>query len=568
MLEFLHLENVAVAKNVDINFSDGFNVLTGETGAGKSIIIDSINLLIGAKAPKEIIRHGEEKAIISALFSSVNDEVYDICEDIGIPYDKDDLFSITRTINIDGKTTIKINAKTVSLMQLKMIGSQLINVHGQNDNFTFMNKSNHILLLDEYADIDELLCDYENSYKRLNEVKGKISSSLEVLKQKNLMMDALKYQIAEIEAAKLNDENEEEILLSQRNKLKGSEQIYKSTQSAYKALFKSESGITATYLIDKAIASLKKIEKFDERTNELIEILQNSLSEIEDVAERVMEIFDIDDSSNPTKQLDEIEERLTLIQRLKNKYAPTIREILQIKKEAESKLAYYESCEQELEDLKIEYKNVYNECCQIAEKIHCKREDSAKKLSINVKKSLIFLDMPKVEFEIKVKKIEKNNKALLTNRGYDEVEFSIATNAGEKLSSMEKIASGGELSRIMLALKSEINYKKGPNTVIFDEIDTGLSGSTSQKIGYMLVKISENTQVICVTHSAQIAAFSENHYLIKKYENNGRAETKVVILNEQESVDEIARIIGGSNLTTNQHKAAQELVEESRRMLS
>ncbi len=568
MLEFLHLENVAVAKDIDINFGEGFNVLTGETGAGKSIIIDSINLLVGSKASKEIVRHGEERAVVSALFSNVNQRVYDLCDENGIPYDKDDLFSITRTVFSDGKGTIKINSKSVSLMQLKLIGSYLINIHGQNDNFTFMNKANHIYLLDEYIELDDLLTQYEKEYKDLTSIKNEISNLFEQLKQKNLMIDALRYQIKEIESAKLKDDSEEAKLIEKRNKLKSAELILKSSNIAYKALYKSESGISATFLIDKAIDSLKKIEQFDSQIPELIEKLLNSQSEIEDVAERVREISSVGDIDNPTKQLDAIEERLALIQRLKNKYAPTVKEILKIKAEAEEKLDEFENGELRLDALKEAYKNSYQKCCDIADIIHQKRVDGAKILSENVKNSLIFLDMPKVQFEIKVEKIIKNNKAVLSSRGYNDVEFTIATNAGEKLTSMDKIASGGELSRIMLALKSAINDQNGPQTVVFDEIDTGLSGSTSQKIGYKLVKISNYVQVICVTHSAQIAAFARNHYLIKKIEKDGRAETKVKLLDFEESVDEIARIIGGTNLTKNQYTAAKELIEESKRMLS
>ena len=498
----------------------------------------------------------------------MNDDVYKICEENGIPFDKDDLFSITRTIQNDGKGIIKINSKTATLMQLKQIGGMLINIHGQNDTFTYMNKSNHILLLDEFIDNHELLEKYATAYRELNIIKSETTELFEQLKQKDLMIDALRFQIKEIESAKLKDENEEELLIEKRNKLKSAEIILKSSNIAYKALYKSESGISATFLIDKAIENLRKIETFDNEITNLIEILMNSKSEIEDVAEKIKDISSMTDVENPTKLLDLIEERLALIQKLKSKYAPTIKGILEAKHEAQRKLDEFENGEIKLDKLKEKYKLAYLNCCEIADEIHEKRVSGAKQLAFNVKESLKFLDMPKVKFEIFVNKIEKNNKAVLTTLGYDEVEFTIATNVGEKLLSMEKIASGGELSRIMLALKSAINDRKGPQTVVFDEIDTGLSGSTSQKIGYKLVKISEFAQVLCVTHSAQIAAFATNHYFIKKVENNGRAETNVKLLTSEESVEEIARIIGGSNLTENQYIAAQELIDESKRMLS
>jgi len=568
MLEFLHLENIAVAKKVDIDLKAGFNVLTGETGAGKSIIIDSINMLTGAKINKGIVRHGEDHAVVSALFSNVSNEVYQICDEQGIPYDKEDLFSITRTVYADGKNVIKINSKTSTLMQLKQIGSLLVNIHGQNDSFSFMNKANHVLLLDEYADCAELLCEYKAEYKKLMSIKSEIAELFEASKQKELMISGLKYQIKEITAANLKNENEEEALIEKRNKLKSSELILKSSAVAYKALFRSESGISAYALIEKAVEALKKIEGYDPQISDLIEGLKNCNSEIEDISEKARDLSKIDGIDNPTKQLDIIEDRLVLLQRLKSKYAPTIAEIIKIKDEAEIKLQEYEEIDNSLDKLKNSYKSAYQKCCQIAEKIHNKRSSAAKELSEQVKSSLVFLDMPKVKFEIRVAKNEKDSKAILSPVGFDDVEFTIATNAGEKLSAMSAIASGGELARIMLALKSAINDKNGPQTVIFDEIDTGLSGSTSQKIGYKLKKYSEFTQVLCVTHSAQIAAFASNHFLIKKLEVDGRAETSVKLLNEKESIDELARIIGGSNLTVNQFTAAKELIEESKAMLA
>ncbi len=563
MLEYLHIENIAVAKDIDINFASGFNVLTGETGAGKSVIIDSINMILGSKVSKDIIRHGEDRAVASALFSNVNDRVYSLCEELGIPYDKDDMFSVSRTFYKDGKNVIKINSKPATLAQLKQIGNFLVNVHGQNDNQSFMNKSNHMLMLDEYVSFGGLLTEYKDIYSRLNEIKQEITKIYDENKQKSLMIDALRFQIKEIEASRLKDASEEEKLLELRKRLKSAEALIKSTSVAYKALFKSESGVTAIALIKKTIDALGKIAEVDATIPEMIEKLEQVCAEIEDVAERARELGEFDGIDDPQKQLDAVEERLALIQRLEKKYGPSIEEILIFKSEAEEKLHSFETSEERLEELKKEYRLLHQSGCEIAEKIHNIRVKGAEKLSGIIKDALAFLDMPKVQFKINVSINEKEGKPILSSGGFDDVEFLISTNPGEALASMNKIASGGELARIMLALKSALTDKNGAQTVIFDEIDVGVSGSTSQKIGIKLYRIAESTQVICVTHSAQVAAFASNHFLIKKHEIDGRAETKISLLNEQERIDEIARIIGGTSLTENQYAAAKELIDES-----
>lgn len=567
MLEYLHIENIAVAKDIDISFANGFNVLTGETGAGKSVIIDSINMILGSKVSKDIIRHGEDRAVASALFSNVNNRVYLLCEELGIPYDKDDMFSVSRSFSKDGKNVIKINSKPATLAQLKQIGELLVNVHGQNDNQSFMNKSNHILMLDEYVSFDGLLLEYKDVYSKLNEIKQEITKIYEENKQKSLIVDALKFQIKEIEASKLKDINEEEKLVELRKRLKSAETLIKSTSVAYKALFKHESGVSAKVLIDKAIDALEKIADVDSSITEMIEKLEQVSAEIEDIAERARELGAFDGIENPQKQLDVVEERLALIQRLEKKYGPSIEEILKFKYDAEEKLRSFETSEERLEELKKEYKLLHQKGCDIAEKIHEIRVNGADKLSEIIKDALVFLDMPKVKFKINVSINEKEGKPILSSLGFDDVEFLISTNPGESLASMNKIASGGELARIMLALKSALTDKNGAQTVIFDEIDVGVSGSTSQKIGIKLYRISEGTQVICVTHSAQIAAFSENHFLIKKHEIDGRAETKINLLSEKERIDELARIIGGTSLTENQYAAAKELIDESLMLL-
>lgn len=567
MLDILHIENIAVAKSVDIELKNGFTVLTGETGSGKSIIIDAINMLLGGKVSKDIIRHGEDRAVVSAFFSNVDDEIYKICDELSISYDKDDAFTIYRSYSLDGKNIIKINSCLSTLTQLKQISAKLVNIHGQNENQTFINKANHILILDQFCNLEAKIKEYSVYYSRLNEIKSQISVLLEENKKTHEMVDLLKYQIKEIGSAKLKDENEEEKLLALRTKLKSAEKIIKCSTNAYKLLSKNESGISTIVLIEKAIDALNKISDVDVSISEMVSKLREYKSEIEDIAERAFDLSQIDGIEDPDKQLDIIEDRLNVISRMQKKYGPTIADVLKFKENCENKLENLEADELKLEALKKEYKSLHKEACDFAMEIHNARILGAIELSSLVKDSLLFLDMPKVEFEIAVNKIERDNMPVLSQKGFDDVEFMIATNVGENLSQMNKIVSGGELARIMLAIKSTISNKNNAQTIIFDEIDTGVSGSTSQKIGIKLAKISKSMQTICVTHSPQIASLADNHYLIKKKEKDGRAYTEVALLNKSQRVDEIARIIGGIDLTKKQYDAANDLILQSEALI-
>ena len=568
MLEFLHIENIAVAKNVDISFHKGLNVLTGETGAGKSILIDAINMLLGAKISKESIRHGESRAVVSALFSSVGNDFYELCDEIGISYDRDDMFSISRTITTDGKNTIKINSRPATLSQLKLIGTRLINIHGQNENQSFLNKSSHIYMLDEYIHCNDILEEYQALYQKLLSMRDELTSLREESKQKEMMVDILNYQIKEISSAKLNSFDEEEKLLELKKKLKGAEHLIKQSSIVYRALLKNESGISASVLISKAIDALERLNDIEPEAEEMCLKLKEICFEIEDIAEKTYDLSNFDGNSNPQKQLEIVEDRLALINKLEKKYGPTIEDILNFKNEALEKLKRFETSEEREYELKKEYVALYNNCCELGKKLHQIRLNGASVLSELVKSALMFLNMPKVQFEIRVCESKKDDKFILSTLGYDDVEFLISTNPGEEPLPMNKIASGGELARIMLALKSALSDKNGAQTVIFDEIDTGVSGSTAQKIGVKLATISKSTQVICVTHSAQISAFANSHYLIKKIEVNERAESTVALLNDNEKVEELARIIGGTSLTDNQYAAAKELIEESKLLLN
>jgi DNA repair protein RecN (Recombination protein N) len=377
----------------------------------------------------------------------------------------------------------------------------------------------------------------------------------------------LNFQINEINSAKISSPDEEDLLLSKRNKLKESEKIIKLSTNVYKALMKNESGISAIYLIDKAIDALDKLSSIDVQNADLADKLREYKYEITDIAEKSADYASFEGVEDPEKDLIEIEARLTLIQKLKRKYGATLAEVIRFKNDAEEKLKNLEAGEERLAELKQEYKNIYKIALEQAQLLHNARVNGAKELSEKIKNSLEFLDMPKVLFEISVKKNESNSNLILSQYGFDDVEFMIATNVGEELSSMNKIASGGELSRIMLALKSIVSTKKGAQTVIFDEIDTGVSGSTSQKIGIKLCEIAKSAQTICVTHSAQIASLATTHFLIKKSEVNERAEARVYMLDTESRIKEIARIIGGIDVTDKQFAAANELIMQAKDLI-
>lgn len=566
MLDILHIENIAVAKCLDIDFCEGFSVLTGETGAGKSIVIDAINIILGSKASKELIRHGEERALVSASFSNISEEAYNLLDKFDISYDRDDALLISRSFSTDGRTSIKINSRPATLAQLKELGALLVSIHGQNENQTFINKANHILLLDQYCKNEDLLAKYFDYYQKLNQKKKQIAELFDEIKKIEANADLYKFQIKEISSAKLKDENEEEKLIDLRNKLKNAEKILKSSGAVYKLLFKNESGISATVLIEKSIDALNKITDVDPSIENMVSKLKSFKSEIEDIAETTKDLCEVDSLENPDIELDKIEDRLGVISRMQKKYGTTISDILGYKAELEAKMLVWQDSEKALEALKAEYKELHAEACVVAGQIHNARKKGAKELSHAVKETLLYLDMPKVRFEIEVNENTREGTPVLSSSGYDDVEFMIATNAGDNLSKMNKIVSGGELARIMLAIKSVISGGKS-QTIIFDEIDTGVSGSTSQKIGVKLAKIADSMQTICVTHSAQIAALAKNHLLIKKIESDGRAVTTVSLLDKEKRIDEIARIIGGIDLLESQYDAARVLIDQRDELL-
>ncbi len=559
MLISLHIENIAVIKKVDIDFTKGFTALTGETGAGKSIILDSIGLLLGEKADKELIRHGENSCMVSGLFSLDGETAKSALCDAGISADDDGNILMQRSVTRDGKSQVKINGRTVNLTVLKSVSSGLVGIHGQNDTRDLSSKEKQFSLLDTYSGNIEMLALYKSAFAKYKDLERKISDMRLKISEGERMREILEYQINDIDSLKLHDGEEEE-LVEKKIKIKNSEKILKNTEFVFKALRGSEKG-SVSYLIDRSITALSQLSGVVQRFDEYAETLRDVLYKVDDIAEEVYAVTEEMDS-DPTNALNLIEERLDKITKLKRKYGFTVADILAFAERAREELSMIENSDALLSELEKEFDLVYKEALSYADKLHERRCKFAKALEKRVKETLEFLDMPKVVFLISIKENIKEEKKVLSENGIDDLEFLISANKGADAQSMSKIASGGELARIMLALKEAISDKDGIPTVIFDEIDSGVSGKTARKIGIKMLSLSKTTQIFCVTHSAQIASLSDTHYLISKSDASGKTETSVEALDINGRIGEISRILGGIDVTESQRDAARDMIFE------
>ena len=551
MLEVLHIENIAVVKKIDIEFSAGMTVLTGETGAGKSIIIDSLNLISGARADKELIRNGESRAEVSALFSRLDGDTVQRIKELGFECDDGSLL-ISRAFTATSSTA-RVNGSPITLLMLKRLSALLFGIHGQNDNALLSEPKNHLEILDTYAGNRELRASYFEKYQRLAEIRKKLQSMADNLREQSRLSEVLRFQINDIDSVKLK-EGEEEELQALVLRLRGLEKINKSSLLVTRAL-EGGKGMGAIYLVERAAAALAAISDAVPEADALSARLSEVKYELDDISASVSTLCDID--GDPTVMLDKAEARLDAILKLKRKYGSTVEEIIAFRDDAKEKLSFIENADDIRADIENELKEAEAEAKKIAAILTASRRKAAHGLTKRVCESLAFLDMPKVKFEAALEPIDDFSKA-----GCDSVEFLISANPGEPLLPMAKIASGGELARIMLSLKNEINICDGIDTVVFDEIDTGISGKTSRKVGMKLKEIGRNAQVICVTHSAQIASIADNHLFVSKTEHNGRTESAIKTLSDSERVDEIARILGGIEITKAQREAAEELLCE------
>ncbi len=551
MLSSVHIENIALITSLDIEFSRGFSVFTGETGAGKSIIIDSIGFALGNRADRDIIRSGESCATVEAMFCDLSAETVSKCSEFGIEPDEEGCIFIRRVINTDGKGSVRINGRQVPISLLREISGYLVNIHGQHHNGELLNPDKHLGILDAYGENDDELSDYLAVYKEYVELKKKLSGLEIDEKEKKRRIDILKYQVSEIKKAKLKPGEEDELLL-ERNKIRNLEKISKNVTSAYGLLYDDTGSVTER--IGKAINAIRAVEGIIPNSSEYLEQLEDFKYRIIDIAELLYENIDgLDD--DPDSALDRIETRLDAISKLKMKYGSDIAEILDYLAKCESELSEIELSDVISEEVKAKLRELTPLLEVKAKALTDKRCECGKRLSEAVMSELKFLDMNGVRFSVKIESGE------FSSCGADKVEFLVSTNAGEPFKSLSKTASGGELARLMLAIKCVIAEKDSVETMIFDEVDTGVSGKTSRKLGLKLLQISENREVLCVTHSAQIASLGDSHFYVSKAEKDGRTTTSIAPLSGDKRTDEVARIISGIGVTDSAREAARELIE-------
>ena len=554
MLTNLNIENIAVIEKAEIEFSDGLNVLTGETGAGKSILVDSINAVLGERTSKELVRHGADNASVSAVFENVDSAVMQKAAELGLAFDDDDSLIITRRISAQGKSNCRVNGTPCTLTMVRELGSMLVNIHGQHDSQQLLNPDFHCSILDLTGDNSDYLSEYQSAFKKLVAIRKRLKVLTSDADTKDRRLEILDYQIKELTDADIKVGEKDE-LTARRNLVMNSQSIANAMQEVLGAVNGDDEnagvqGVTATLL--QTVSDISNVDSKSKALYDLLDMLSDNIERVKDAAnERLAEL---DFSEN---ELEKIEERLDILYRLGTKYGETEEEMLSFLENAENERNSIVNSDEELERLNTEYDSAYDDTVKAAEALCKYRRTLADKLEKDVCEQLAFLDMPKIKFVVNIE------RGKLSSNGFDSVEFLISTNPGEPPKPLAKIASGGELSRIMLAIKNIIAKNESVETLIFDEIDTGVSGATSRKIGYKLKSVSEHTQVICVTHSAQIASVADTHMLISKDYRNGRTYTSVSRLDYEQRKAELARIMGGLEITDSLLQSAEELLNNN-----
>jgi len=547
MLKTLDIENIAVIEKTSVDFSSGLNVLTGETGAGKSIVVDSINAILGERTSRELVRHGADNAFVSAYFEDIDDNVCNKLTELGYDSEDDKSLLITRKINPSGKSLCRINGKSATVSILKELGNLLVNIHGQHDSQALLNPDLHYTYIDMLCDDKTILDDYKKSFKELISIRRKLKSLTNSEIDKERELELLDYQINELESAQIKIGEREE-LNKRRELITKSE----SVTLALNTLLSTINGDEDTNGIQSLVNSCNNsLLSFDE-LKDICQVLININDEFETVKDKADSV--IDKVSFDSNELEMIEERLDMLYRLSNKYGSTEEEMLDFLENAKKQRNSIIYADEELEKLNSMYDVIFEITVSKADKLSEYRKKIAAQFATQVKSELEFLDMPKLQFSVQF------DKGKLSSTGYDKIEFLISTNPGEPPKPLSKIASGGELSRIMLAIKNILSHNDTIGTLIFDEIDTGVSGRASQKIGLKLKSVSKNTQVICVTHSAQIASNADRHFLINKRFENDRTYTSVAPLDYEARKSELARIMGGLEITDTLLASAEELL--------
>lgn len=556
MLETLHIKNVALIEESEIHFDKGFNILSGETGAGKSMVIDSIHFVLGERTSKDFLRKGQQSAQVEALFQVKEKEFEQLLLQNGILPEEDNSVLISRTIHINGRSVCRVNGTIVTAGMLKKFSESLIDIHGQHEHQSLLNPLKHILLLDKFCtetiinlkmQLSQLCIEYKNiqtSIKQLNMDE----------QHQTQRMDILQFQIDEIINANLKELEEEE-LIKRKKTLSSCEKRQQLTSSSLQMLYDgTERQSSAIDLLSDSIHNLEELIHVDESTTVFCETLNSIYAQLEDMIRQMQKYLGTIEA-NP-EELEFLEERLQLIYHLKRKYGNDVKEIFRYLENIKNELELLSDSEEIIHKLLQKKEAIKKEIQKLCIQISSIRKEKAKEIQTKIEQQLWDLEMKNARFKIAVERKEEFN-----SNGWDKVEFLISPNMGEELKPLAKIASGGEMSRIMLAMKTVFSKADSVETFIFDEIDAGVSGRTAQKVAEKMLSISKNHQILCITHLPQIAAMADRHYFIQKMTYNDRTTTKIYELQKEDSINELARLIGGVKITKATYKAAQEIKE-------
>ena len=551
MLELLHIENIAIIEAADIEFAPGFNALTGETGAGKSIVIDSLSAVLGQRTSRELIRTGADKAFVSAAFSGT---VPELTETLGIQAEADGTLLLQREIQTDGKNICRVNGRPVTVGQLRALGAQLLNIHGQHDGQQLLDEEQHIVYLDSFGRAGSLINTYAEKYKHFTDIRRQIGALQMNEAEKTRRVDTLQYQIEELRRAKLTPGEEEE-LTARRGMLRNAEKFLGAVAGADYALNGDDSGGGALSALRQAQDALGGVRHLDDAFGQLYERLGEAYSEVYDIAATVEDKRgELDVSPG---ELDRVESRMDLLYRLKKKYGATVEDMLDYQARCEAELAQIEDAGDTLVRLEQALSKAEKEARQAAQALSDARKAAAEQLTSQILAELQQLDMGKIRFAVDF--AEKP----LDRDGMDTVRFLMSANVGEELRPIHKIASGGELARIMLAMKNVLSEQDHVGTMVFDEVDTGVSGRAAQKVAEKMARISRRKQVLCVTHLPQLAAMADTHFSVENGERGGRTYTEVRRLDREQRRRELARLTGGSHVSQTMLDGAEELLVQA-----
>lgn len=552
MLAQLYINNIAVIERASIDLDRGFTVLTGETGAGKSIIIDAIHAVLGERTSKELVRTGADTASVSALFTGLGEEARAVLSGLSIPWEEDGTLLVQREIKAGGRSLCKLNGAPATVSMLKVVGPCLVTIHGQHESYELLSPEVHMTYLDSFAGLESLLGKYQQSYHRLRELQRQLEDLVTDEGEKARQVDLLRYQIQEIDEAQVRVGEGEE-LTQERERIRNSEKIADGVELAKALLQGDEDQAGALSGVEQAAAAMERVAPYLPEAEEAAQKLREAQYLLED-ADSLLHSAAID--FDPAA-LDQIEERLDLLYKLGRKYGDSEEKILQYLADCQEKLHAIEFSDEERERLTALYEEEKQRAIALAKQLSEQRKRASLAFAKAVKAELAFLNMPGMEFLVDIQRVP------LTAMGCDKLQFLVSANKGEPAKPMAKIASGGELSRIMLAIKTVLSGKDKVDTLIFDEVDTGISGAAANKVGQKLKQVSRDRQVLCITHLAQIAALADHHLRISKHVKGDRTYTQVEPLDLEGRKEELARIIGGDQVTQLQLDMAEELIKKA-----